>query len=32
MSTRTRLVLLALQVVAIGAGIWLGSLAWQAVS
>jgi hypothetical protein len=32
MTTRVRVVLLALQVVAIAIGIWLGSLVWQAAS
>jgi hypothetical protein len=31
-STRLRALLLVLQVVAIVAGIWLGSLIWQGVS
>jgi hypothetical protein len=31
-STRTRVVLLALQAVAIAAGIWLGSVIWTSVS
>ncbi len=32
MTTRMRVVLLALQVVAIAIGIWLGTVVWQAVS
>ena len=32
MTTNVRIVLLALQVVAIAIGIWLGSVVWQAVS
>jgi hypothetical protein len=32
MTTRVRVVLLALQVVAIAIGIWLGTLVWQAAS
>jgi hypothetical protein len=32
MSTRTRVVLLALQAVAIGVGVWLGSVIWTSVS
>jgi hypothetical protein len=32
MTTRTRIVLLVLQGAAIAAGIWLGSIAWTAVS
>jgi len=31
-STRTRVVLLALQAVAIAVGIWLGSVIWTSVS
>ena len=32
MTTRVRVVLLVLQVVAIAIGIWLGSIVWQAAS
>ena len=32
MTTNVRIVLLALQVVAIAIGIWLGNVVWQAVS
>ena len=32
MTTHVRVVLLALQVVAIAIGIWLGTVVWQAVS
>ena len=32
MTSRIRIVLLALQVVAIAIGIWLGNIVWQAVS
>jgi hypothetical protein len=31
-TSRVRVVLLALQVVAIAVGIWLGNIVWQAVS
>ena len=32
MTTNVRIVLLALQVVAIAIGIWLGNIVWQSVS
>ena len=32
MTTQFRIVLLALQVVAIAVGIWLGNIVWQSVS
>ncbi len=32
MTTQMRVVLLALQVLAIAAGIWLGAIVWDAVS
>jgi hypothetical protein len=32
MTSQVRIVLLALQVVAIAIGIWLGSIVWQSVS
>ncbi len=32
MTTNVRIVLLALQVVAIAIGIWLGNVVWQSVS
>ena len=32
MTTQFRIVLLALQVVAIAIGIWLGNIVWQSVS
>ena len=32
MTTPLRILLLALQVVAIAAGIWLGTIVWQGVS
>ena len=32
MTTQLRVLLLALQMVAIAAGIWLGSMVWQGVS
>ena len=32
MTTNVRIVLLALQVVAIAVGIWLGNIVWQSVS
>lgn len=32
MTTRLRVVLLVLQVIAIAIGIWLGTIVWQAVS